>query len=224
MMKKYDTPYFWEKLYHEDAELWKGLFRNEPGLNQDSVILYVYALNANTFQYENSWVVYPNTHALIGFLKYIYLPTVMIGFVKNQSEFDRYYSDNLGRVLEQYESSDYSQDIPFLKSVYTKLDELWDQSRNDCIKQLKRIGKDLYQFKPDEHIHFYFDLFQSPSDMANFLVTTYETDKTLNTVELEDHLGMPKEQWLAISNHVEENIFYEKRFITVLSNHLSHSL
>src|SRR4051812_18672735 len=97
------------------SEFWSGLFENQP-ISRDSVIISPVILNSYTNQAKSAWAVYPNVQSVLGFIKFLYLPSAFIGLIKENLDYQRYFAEDLGRNLH-----DYKEKYPNKVNLVTKM-------------------------------------------------------------------------------------------------------
>lgn len=99
---KYVHPDYWRTKISKGEYFWEGLFDGQP-ISKDSVIINPVILNSYSNQLDDAWAVYPNVESVIGFLKFIYLPTAFMGLLEEKElEYQYYFQEDLYEVLDDY--------------------------------------------------------------------------------------------------------------------------
>jgi hypothetical protein len=218
---KYSIAEYWDNRIDNRDNFWNGLFENKP-INRDSVIINPVILNSYSNQMENGWVVYPNSHSVLGFLKFIYLPSAFNGLVERSSDYQYYFEEFFGAVLDSYKK-DYPDKISLIEkmeSFYYDLDDYWKLDNKDCFEAIKnwtdRFNTDWNEIRGTV---LSFHVFRSPLETAIFIVDEFED--SLGIDSLEEDIGISKDEFLSIStDDIFENEFMKRRFTDILTNRL----
>lgn len=219
---KYSFPEYWESRVMQNVPFWGGLFENKP-LTKESLIIQPVILNAYHKQAETNWVIYPNVHSVVGFLTYIYLPTIWNALILQNKEYRYYFSDHLGEFLER-DKELYPEKITcinHLQTFYEKLQKLWDLDEHQCMEQLKRWANEFNKdWEGDPYILHTVHLFKSPKEAVTFIKNVYQKHSTLE--ELESNLNMSLQEFLKLtSDEIYHNEFMKRKFTDILSNRLT---
>ncbi|OLS40824.1 hypothetical protein [Bacillus sp. MRMR6] len=219
---KYSISEYWKSKISQNERFWSGLFENQP-IHQDSVIISPVILNSYSNQDEVAWAVYPNSQSVLGFIKFIYLPTAYIGLIKQDLNSRYYFQEDLGLILAEYKE-EYPDKIDLLskmESYFYDLDNIWDNSNNVCLEKLKewtiRFNESWNELSG---VSLTFNVFGSPKEAANFIVATYEED--LGIESLVDDIGLTKEEFLKVADDdIFHNEFLNRKFTDILTNRLN---
>lgn len=222
---KYLFADYWRKKISEEEPLWYGLFENRP-IDKGSIIASFGILNSYTNQHEDGWAVYPDPQSIIGFLKYIYLPTALTGvFAKEQ--LDAYlFSDDLMGVVQDFKI-DYPERISVIRKVESLVLSLEDAMDSDyyiCYQKLKQWTEQFNEeWLQDAGIALGVQIFGSPKEVMDYIVNIYEEDLDINM--LENDLGFTKDQLLQLSSDdIYENEFMKRKFVDLITDRLSFSV
>ncbi|MED3564386.1 hypothetical protein [Bacillus xiapuensis] len=218
---KYLIADYWRNKIRQEEELWDGLFDNQP-ISQNSLIINSVILNSYSNQSENAWAVYPNPQSVLGFLKFIYLPTAFIGIIKPEIEYQYYFDDDLLDLLEEFkdENPENIDLISKMEKLYFSLEESWDEEHHLCLEKLKRwtagFNGDWLKINATA---VSFHVFSSPEEAAKYIIQVYEEDLGIDF--LENDLGITKNELLKISGEeIFKNAFMKRRFTDILTNRL----
>ncbi len=134
---KYSIPAFWKHKIDQNETFWGGLFENQP-INRSSLIINPVILNPVSEQTEDAWAVYPNPQSIIGYVKYLYLPTAFIGMIEEEMENRYYFVENLLELLAEIkeENIEKVELIEQMEVAYMELDLLWDEDNDKCLEKL----------------------------------------------------------------------------------------
>ncbi|MFD0829394.1 hypothetical protein ACT8ZR_27860 [Neobacillus sp. M.A.Huq-85] len=218
---KYSIADYWRNKIRLEEELWGCLFENQP-ITQNSVIINPVILNSYSDQSENAWAVYPNPQSVHGFLKFIYLPTAFIGVINPEMEYQYYFEEDLGELLDEFkdEYPDQIKLITKMEEIYFALNNSWDDQNYLCMEKIKQWSR---SFNEDwlklNGTAFSFHVFSSPEDAAKYIIQVYEEDLGIDF--LENDLGITKNDLLSItSQEIFQNAFMRRRFTDILTNRL----
>ena len=218
---KYNISEYWRTKISQNEKFWSGLLENQA-ITQDSVIITPVILNSNSDQAESAWAVYPNPQSVLGFFKYIYLPTACIGLIKKDIDYQYYFQENLQEVLNEYRGQ-YPNKLNLInkmESFYFELNDLWNDDNHTCLEKLKNwtIGFN-EDWEETRGVSFSFQVFASPKEAAHFIVATYEED--LGIESLEDDIGLSKSEFLELaSDDIYQKDFMKRKFTDILTNRL----
>jgi hypothetical protein len=219
---KYSISEYWRTKISQNEVFWSGLFENQP-ISRDSIIINPVILNSYSNQDETAWAVYPNPQSVLGFMKYIYLPTAFIGLIKEDIEYQYYFQEDLGEVLNELrnEYSDKINIISKMEKFYYDLNYLWDDDHQSCLEKLKKwtIGFNENWEEP-RGVSFSFNIFGTPKEAVNFIIATYEEE--LGIELLEEDIEISKNEFLKlVDNDIYENEFMKRKFTDILTNRLN---
>lgn len=218
---KYSISDYWRAKISQNEIFWSGLFENQP-ISRDSVIISPVILNSYSNQDEVAWAVYPNVKSVVGFLKFIYLPTAFIGFILEEIDSRYYFQDDLDAVLDAYKE-EYPEKINLITKMeqfYYRLEELWEKDDATCLEELKRWTDSFNEnWEESRGVSLTFNVFGSPKEAAEFIIQTYEED--LGIESLEDDIGLTKNEFLQLaSDDIYQNDFLKRKFTDILTNRL----
>jgi len=219
---KYSIFDYWRTKLNQNELFWSGLFENQP-IGRDSVIISPVILNSYSNQAEVAWAVYPNVKSVIGFLKFIYLPTAFIGFIQKETEYLYYFQEDLDDVLDEYKEK-YPEKIDLITKMehfYYHLEELWGKDDASCLEGLKQWTNGFNEnWEESVGVSLTFHVFRSPKEAADYIVKTYEED--LGIESLEDDIGLTKNEFLQLaSDDIYQNDFLKRKFADILTNRLT---
>ncbi|HLQ74229.1 MAG TPA: hypothetical protein VK125_08360 [Bacillota bacterium] len=219
---KYAFPSFWKQKIEENEPFWEGLFENKP-ITQSSVILNPVIMNPYSDQAENSWIVYPNPQSVIGYLKYLYLPTAFIGLIEEEMDNPYYFVEDLIVLLDELKEENINKMnvISIMERDYIQLDELWDMSESACLEKVVEWTRNFNKTWNWHNVSLNVHLFRSPKEAMNYVIKAYETQE-LGIEQLENDLGFTVQQLREISSDaIFTNEFMKRKFIDLLDNRLA---
>jgi hypothetical protein len=219
----YDSIYYWHNLILKEEQIWENGFREIP-LTQESVFIHYVIVNCYGDS-DDSWVYFPNVKAALGFLEYVFLPTAFNTLFAGKE--DSTLTVPLAHVEELLEIIDESPEysdiqkslITDMEEFVTKLQELWELDEQQCIEKLKEYSLTFSErWLNNIDIFFYFNIFNSPQEIGDFIVKTYEEEDMIERIE--DQLGLTKDEWLNVCQSVYTNEFMKRKFIEILNNRI----
>ena len=218
---KYDNYYFWENIVKQDRH--DNPFANDI-ISKESVFLHGIIINCYGGSYER-WLHFPSIEALIGFLNYIFIPTAFLTLLTGE---EGVLIANVSDLLDLMNKSDKCEKkelIPDMREFGIKLREFWNYDATTCIDKLKSFSAN-YNARWSEayDIFSYFDIYESPNELGNYIVGAYENSGQVDISVLEQQLGVSKQEWLSICSQVYENKFMQRKFTEVLNNRINDML
>ncbi len=211
-MSKYDLIYYWQNylINQENVEF-----------KANSYVLKFSLINSYSRDYFCNWYSFKDSNELIGFFKYILIPSIYITKVFGKSE-NTIFLDALGYyetidIIEESEDDDKNEILQEIKEVYKILDNL---KENFCIKKFKRfINKINERDIKKNGIFTRMEFFEDVKEIGRDLVKEFESDDMLD--ELEKQMDLNKNQIIDLFDGIEKNPFMLKRIGTYLSNTLA---
>ncbi|EHI99321.1 hypothetical protein CDLVIII_2721 [Clostridium sp. DL-VIII] len=215
---RYNNLSFWENEIIKNNNLWEGYFDNK-GISKDSKIVYTGILDVNKNILQCGWAVYPCIYSLLGFLKYVYLPTSFFIWFDRKS--DNLYIPMLNfdtiinKTLKFNDSSINLESVNSMKKTYDLLNDLWSVDYDLLISKLN-IFCDTFNNTWDNHSNqkLFIKVFNNPRDTFSFVKNSIEQDsKDL----IEEDISMTFDAFkFACDNAIEEPLL-NKRFIDILN-------
>lgn len=218
---KYSFPSFWKQKIEENELFWEGLFENKP-ITPSSVILNPVIVNPFSSQLENSWTVYPNPESVIGYLKFLYLPTAFIGLIEEKMDNPYYFVEDLQGLLDELKEENLNKMhiISIMERDYLALDDLWDPCESSCLEKLIRWTRKFNDTWEWHYVSLNIHLFRSPKEAMNYVIEMYDNEY-LGLDQLERDVGFTVEQLQEISSEeIFTNEFMKRKFIDLLDNRI----
>ncbi|AOY74700.1 hypothetical protein [Clostridium formicaceticum] len=221
--KTYNSYYYWENLIKKDENTLKNAFKDMP-LTKESVFLHHVIVNCYGESYDG-WIYFPNSKALLGFLQYIYLPiaynTIFLGERHGELAFPMCTVEGLLEMAREGTKTVNKEYIPIMEKQLMDLKTLWQLDDKECIDSLKEFGEALNDcWSSRNDIFFYFNIFDSPIEVGQYIMKTYEEDEMVDLERIEEHLGVKREEWLDICRNLFENEFMKRKFVEILNNRI----
>ena len=211
-MSKYDLIYHWQNYLINQENL---------GFKPNSYVLKFSLINSYSRDYFCNWYSFKNSSELIGFFKYILIPSIYITKAFGKSE-NTIFLDALGfyetiDIIEECENINKKEILQEIKKVYKMLDNI---KENFCIEKVKKfinkINKsDIKKCGIITRIEF----FEHVKQIGRDLVKEFENDDMLS--ELEKQMDLNKNQIIDLFDDIDKNPFMLKRIGVYLSNTLA---
>lgn len=219
---KYQLIDYWQHKIQTGEAFLSGLFEGIP-INPASIIIAPTMLHSYRNIEETAFVVYPNPKNILGFLKYLYLPTAFESIFDCDPESEYYIAEDLTDFFE-HQKLKFPNKIALIekmKTFYYALDSLWDDNDEACTYNLIKWTNDFNENWLDViGISFTFTIFTSPEVLVNEVIKVYEED--LDIEMLESDLGVTKEEFIAFGGEdIYTSPFMKRKFTEILTNRLS---
>jgi hypothetical protein len=218
-MEKYKHYYFWENILKNNEEVWKNSFRNMP-LTQDSKFINTVIVDCNNSVMEDNWVYYPNVEALLGFIHHVFLPTAFaLILFSEQGEFITPMATakellDLAKEMDEVKNRDL---IEVMEKQDAELKSIWTMDKKEIWMSLQNFTQRFNEiWGKTMDVFFYYNIFNTPTEIGKYLINEYEKDQMLDYFE--DESGLTKEEWLSTCNAVYDNDFLRMKFIDILNN------
>jgi len=227
--KNYDSIHYWDALKDKN-DLFEGSFNNLP-LTKESI--FINSVIFNKGEILDSWAYYPNAKVLLGFIKYVFLPSCYFNlFIKDEEDeeeaviVDVEHPDIVVELLQNLSDLEENNivinkdNIQEILNDVEEIDEMWSLDDNECIDRLILFleGFNEKWSEKSEEVFFYLNIYSSPAEIADYLVNGYEEDGMYDLFEKD--IEYTKEEFLNIANNVYGNKFLERKFIEILNNQL----
>lgn len=217
--KNYSTYSYWEKKIIDDEPIWLGNFNNE-NITKDSVILYTGMFNEEKDIYEYGWVAYPNIYTALGFITNVFVPTATVTWHKKNVQGllvpIEDYEDVLDSLIEENEEE--ISEINKARDIYNKLEELWDCSDKDIIREKIDIlidrCNDLWEEQHNKKI--FIKVFHDIDEIVPFIRETIGWDEL---IEEETSMSIEKLEYIT-----EENVLSDELLNRVLMELLNNNM
>jgi hypothetical protein len=218
-MKKYKQYFFWENVLTNNEEVWKNSFRNMP-LTHESRFINTVIVDCNNSIMEDNWVYYPNAEALLGFIHHVFLPTAFALILFSESgEFITPMATvkDLLDLAEEVNEDKNRASVALMRKQDEELENIWNMDEEEMWSRLYHFSQEFNQeWGRNTDVFFYFNIFNTPTEIGEYLVAEYEKDEMLDYFEEES--GLTKEEWFNTCNGVYENDFLKLKFIDILNN------
>lgn len=218
MASKFNSFYYWDNLIENEEKITNGNFKNFTP-KKDSIYAHCAIIDCDGDNY-NSWVCYPNVKSLIGFFQYVFLPTAYhIKIVGNTIEEIGIARIPIDYMLKHAIENRLIKDevmLENMKESYFGLANLWEFDENESFHEFKKYILDFNKkWLTGENVFFYFNIFKDPIDIKEKTLEVYGKFDDLN---IENRIGMRKEQWIKMCNDSYENDLTRKFFVNKLND------
>ncbi|KOR24531.1 hypothetical protein ACFLKB_02170 [Clostridium sp. FAM 1755] len=213
MDNKYNNLFYWENLLAKRENIWSGNFKNIP-INSKSIFINTAIIDYEKNIFDNNWAVYPDTESLLGFIKYIFIPTVFFCYVNNTSTEIVTPIASKEELLQEIKTLCNDKDSMvtieyFINKAYNLCElskyQLIDELKNYCLEFNRQWERNTRVF----HINVYSsgkEIIEKLSSEDNFLEV------------IEEDIGMSIDSLKEITKDLHHNLFMKRNFIKILNN------
>lgn len=198
----YNSLYYWKNFLEKDKETF---------VNSDSYILNFYIVNQNTSEIFYKWYSFVNTNELLGFIKFVVLPS---GY------YSRIFGESDGTVIITAES--YDGALELLNNNIVRVDKplinnfnedycLIQEVENDFnLESLKKFCNSFTSHLDYNDIVFsWIEVHKNIKEFGVQLVNSYEKDGMID--ELERQMEMKKDEIIELFSSIDDNKFMLKK-------------
>ncbi len=222
---KYGVYDYWLEKRSKGERFWHGLFEKRP-IQKESVIIHSVMQQKEENKQKDGWAVYPDAYSVIGFLQYIYFPTVLTTFLQEAIPESICSKEEIDIIFDNYSMDDPD---PEKEDIFLLLDDFYVQLMilmnvkesavlDELIRWNKRFQEEIRTINSDIEISF--QLFRSPEEAIQHVVAAYEVEAGIE--QLEKEMGFTKEQLLEIADaYVYDNQFMQRKFISLLDGRVT---
>lgn len=199
----YNSVYYWKNFLHKDKEF---------GIKPDSFIVNFTIVNQSTNDIYYNWLSFPNEKALLGYIKYVVLPSGyysrLFGEIKGQLYIDADTYDGVIDLLENNPEKKATELVNCFRDDYALLERI--EKENFSIKGLKEFCNNFNSHLDYRNIVFSsIEVFDNIKDVGSSLISEYEESGMID--ELENQMELSKEDIYEMFSDIEENKFMLKR-------------
>lgn len=202
-----------------------GLF-DKRLIQQGSILIHSVMLDKAGDGQKAGWVVYPDVYSVIGFLQYIYLPTVLTSILQGEIPEELSMEEEIDIIYDEYHTDDLDlkkEDVfLLLDDLYDQLLILWDTDESSILDELLKWNDRFQELigTIETEITVSLKLFRSPEEAINHVVSAYE--KNVGITQLEKEMGFTKDELFEFAKvHVYNNKFMQRKFISLLDGRIT---
>lgn len=223
---KYDSYFFWNQLFIKHNGDIASMF-SKQSITRESVFFHGVIVNCNNTNPKDMWLYFPDIKAMLGFIKYIYMPTVFFTFLGNEDEIVCPDTDskNLIEYMKSYDECNDKRMFTEMMRHIEKIDDITNVEENNLFDEIILYAKSFEGLCNKRLDKFaYFNVFQSPSEVGEYIINSYKDDENVSVEDIENQLGVGAEEWLNICNNVYNNNFMNRKFTEILNNRIMDML
>jgi hypothetical protein len=219
----YDHHYYWLNQLKKHNRQWEHIHSDTP-LRATSCFLQVtYWKDGRTTL--NRWIMLPEPHAVVGYLKYILLIRMFTDWLSRDEGYGLVPCFHLPRekILDTFEEDEgftYRNEIPSMRAYWNKLEPLWTIGSDQLGEALWNYCVELYADWFQRGDHFRIQYFHTLEIMGNFVVKPYIHFKKQHIFE--EEMGMSIADWKSVVNRARESNFLRWRLVDILNNRLKN--
>lgn len=202
---KYSQSEYWEWTLGKQ-DVWNDLFVPPEQLSHP-VFVNACVVDSGRSLLDNNWACYPGLEPVLGFVQYIFLPTVF--YYAMHPEIDRLVVPVLSseEFLEQIRESDSVHRLAMSGFVYEAL-SLWNQPEHRQAKALEKFCARFNRYWEQQDSLFCLNLFFSPHTVASYLKEQLWCEELFS-----EEFGFTYQQLDDLCNRFDEEPFAKHLFL-----------
>ncbi|MBD5637102.1 hypothetical protein HYI18_00380 [Clostridium botulinum] len=215
MDNKYNNLFYWENLLVERENIWSGNFKDIP-INQKSLFINTTIIDYEKNIFDNNWAVYPDVKSLLGFIQYIFIPTVFFCYVNNTSDEIVTPIASKEELLEEIKTLCKNEgSIIEIEYFINKAYNLSELSEYELIDELKKYCVEFNRRWEKKTKIFHISIYSSGKEIIE------KISKEENFLEvIEEDIGMSINTLKEITKDLQYNLFMKSSFIKILNNQI----
>lgn len=210
-MCKYNSPYYWESSLARKTDIWQNCFINDNHLDQ-TLFLNTAVIDYPRRVLENNWACYPDSKSVLGFLQYIYLPSVFY-FTLHKAADVMYIpiatTDEFITLLRNSEKPEALRMVQLLE----ELRNFWVYDEANCRVALSDFCQHFNGIWQCESAILHIGFYTHTSEIAQRIIANYDFPELL----VEDS-GYTPEFLTKLCEEFYTNPFIKKNFISILNH------
>ena len=221
LISNYNSYSIWQGILENNDDIWEGNPFNVK-LNEETIFLQTRFYNSNS--YHNDFVMLNDIDAIVGFLKYIFLPTAYETYLKDNYTIEYAIGDTNSLIdsLKETDKANKNQ-MKKMQNDINGLNDLWNISKKDKMESLEEF-KNNYRNKWDngDNVFCDFEIYYSPAEIIDNMIEGFGEGNMIDI--LEEQVGIKVEDINNLKKQVFEDEFLNKKFIDILNNKLESGL
>ncbi|EPY2276898.1 hypothetical protein ACXAT3_001626 [Clostridium sporogenes] len=215
MDDKYNNLFYWENLLVKRENIWSGNFKDIP-ISQKSLFINTTIIDYEKHIFDNNWAVYPDVKSLLGFIQYIFIPTVFFCYVNNTSEEIVTPIASKEELLEEIKTLCKNEgSIIEIEYFINKAYNLSELSEYQLIDELKKYCLEFNRKWEEKTKIFHISIYSSGKEIIE------KISKQDNFLEvIEEDIGMSISILKEITKDLQYNLFMKSNFIKILNNQI----
>ncbi|AUM97193.1 TPA: hypothetical protein LA742_000847 [Clostridium botulinum] len=215
MDNKYNNLFYWENLLVETENIWSGNFKDIP-ISQKSLFINTTIIDYEKNIFDNNWAVYPDVKSLLGFIQYIFIPTVFFCYVNNTSDEIVTPIASKEELLEEIKTLCKNEDsIIKIEYFINKAYNLSELREYQIIDELKKYCLEFNRKWEEKTKIFHISIYSSGKEIIE------KISKEENFLEvIEEDIGMSINTLKEITKDLQYNLFMKSNFIKILNNQI----
>ncbi|KEI95403.1 hypothetical protein N494_16625 [Clostridium botulinum A2B7 92] len=215
MDNKYNNLFYWENLLIKRENIWSGNFKDIP-ISPKSLFINTTIIDYGKNIFDNNWAVYPDVESLLGFVQYIFIPTVFFYYVNNASEEVVTPIASKEELLEEIKTLCKNEDsIIKIEYFINKAYDLSELSRYQLIDELKKYCLEFNRKWEEKTRVLHISIYSSGKEIIEKIS---KEDDFLEVIE--EDIGMSINTLKEITKDLHHNLFMKSNFIKILNNQI----
>ncbi|EJO5346841.1 hypothetical protein NRP93_000902 [Clostridium botulinum] len=214
MDNKYNNLFYWENLMMRRENIWSGNFKNIP-ISSKSLFVNTTIIDYGKNIFDNNWAVYPDEQSLLGFIKYIFIPTVFFCYVNKASEEIVTPIACREELLEEIKKLGKEDSMTKIEYFINNLYNLSELSEGNIIDELKKYCLEFNTQWEQKSRVFHISVYSSGKEIIEKIS---KQDGFLEVIE--EEIGMSINTLKEVTKNLHHNLFMKSNFIKILNNQI----
>ena len=211
-MKKYNLVYYWENYLSKQEDIC---------IEPKDYVLKFSLVNGYSNNYFSNWYSFEDTEGVIGFLKYVVIPSAYVTKLFGKEE-ENVFIDAIDEyeIMELAEESSAINKRELIKKMNKEYDfitriDKYDFGEDGIKRFVELVEKNN---RGNSKIFADVEFYKNVNEIGRSLVEEYEKEDMLDS--LEKNMSLSKNQILNMFEHIDQNVFMMKKLNTYLNNTL----
>jgi hypothetical protein len=141
----YDSLNYWQHNLKKNEYIGENIF-NKLRVQDDTIVLHMVLVNCYG-ESRDTWAAYPNSYAVLGYLRYVFLPSSFFTWLTRETEISipNGTIEELMEIFEDSEKCNYKESIPSMYKQVSHLNELWKLDSDEIFIGLKEFAKQVHE-------------------------------------------------------------------------------
>ena len=215
MYNRYNNLFYWENLLFKKENIWSGNFKDIP-ISSRSIFINTTIIDYKKNIFDNNWAVYPDKKSLLGFIQYVFMPTVFFCYVNDRNKDILTPIGSKEELIKEIKALCEKEDVICkMKYFINEIDGLWALNESQLIDELKKYCCEFNRAWHEQDTVFHVTVYSSGEEIVE------EISKEDNFLEvIEEDIGMSISTLKETIGNLQENLFMKSNFIKILNNQI----
>ncbi|MBN7772750.1 hypothetical protein [Clostridium aminobutyricum] len=163
---KYNKSYYWEELLGRE-DVWKDMLV-PPDKMSEPVFINACLIDKDSGLIDNNWACYPDANALLGFIKYVFLPTVSYYMINTERE-DIYTPVSSFEEFLDYIKESSWEDKHQMVDFAWELDGFWDMEQQESLHSVRQFCRKFNAFWSGKEVEWSIQIFFDTYEVGGYI-------------------------------------------------------